>query len=118
MSPLPHLNLLTLRKGGGHWLWHLVPAGAARLYHDRAESGGGRQSIEVQWRACHSPPFSALPDGPRISCGDDLEPPSNTGHILRELGAKLGEQGALLGLDLISSHVRYEYRQEQGRAGI
>ena len=63
------------------------------------------------------PPLRALELGSAARM-QHLEPPSNTGHILRETGAEFCEQGALLGLDLISSHVCNEDRQEQGRAGI
>ena len=48
----------------------------------------------------------------------DLEPPSDAGHILRKLGAELFEQAALLGFDLVLSHVCDEGRQEQCCASI
>src|SRR5688572_8111890 len=47
-----------------------------------------------------------------------LQPPAHAGHVLRELGAELREQGALLGLDLVPSHVGDVGGQEQGCADI
>src|SRR6185295_12037668 len=52
------------------------------------------------------------------SANPRLEPSSNAGHVLRKLASELFEQGALLGLDLVLSHVCDEGRQEQGSAGI